>query len=99
MNSGCHAAVQVLEQHPVLESFRLCMSSAVTDRTLEALPAGSMLSLCLVACEAVHGHSISRLRKLETLRLSSCNCFSQEAVQVGCVAWFLHAASLALPFM
>ena len=76
------AAMQVLEQHPALERFKLCMSSAVTDGALEALPAESLRELSLVACDGVHGHSIARLKHLETVRLSSCSCISKEAVQV-----------------
>ncbi|BDA49692.1 probable f-box/LRR-repeat protein 2 at C-terminar half [Coccomyxa sp. Obi] len=74
--------IKVLEQHPGLERFKLCMSSAVTDRALEVLPAESLHELTLVACDAVHGHSIARLKHLESLRLSSCSCITKEAVQV-----------------
>lgn len=75
--------MQVLKQHPGLERFKLCMSSAVTDRALEALPADTLRELSLIACDAVHGHSIARLKHLETLRLSSCACITKEAVQVS----------------
>ncbi|CAL8464426.1 g3961 [Coccomyxa elongata] len=74
--------IKVLEQHPGLVRFKLCMSSAVTDRALGALPAGSLTELSLVACDAVHGHSIAQLKRLQILRLSSCSCITKEAVQV-----------------
>lgn len=74
--------MKVLEQHSGLESFKLCMSSSVTDWALQALPVHSLRELCLVACDAVQGHSIARLKHLETLRLSNCNRFSTEAVKV-----------------
>lgn len=58
------------------------MSSRVTDRALEALPAQSLRELHLVCCEGVHGTTIARLDCLEVLRLSSCRSIAEEAIQV-----------------
>ncbi|BDA41204.1 hypothetical protein COCOBI_01-8590 [Coccomyxa sp. Obi] len=72
--------IKVLEQHPQLERFKLGMSEDVTDLAVEALPAGSLRELTLVACNAMHGHSIPQLTSLESLRLPFCDCFTEMAV-------------------
>jgi hypothetical protein len=73
----------VLQQHPELQMFRLCMSSRVTDEALRALPPKSLRELHLVCCEGVQGMTIARLRCLEILRLSSCPNITDKAVQVS----------------
>lgn len=75
--------LQVLALHPALKSFKMCSCSRVTDAALEALPAGSLRELRLFCCDGVEGRSLSRLRKLETLELSSCNAITVESIQVG----------------
>lgn len=72
----------MLKQHPALEALKLCSCPRVSDEALEALPGNSLRELTLVCCDGIEGKPLSRLKKLETLQMSSCNAVTEEAIQV-----------------
>ena len=75
--------VQVLEQHPALESFRLSFCPRISDKGLAALPASTLQKLRLVCCNGVVGGSLGRLRQLELLEFTSCKAVTGDAIQAS----------------
>ena len=75
--------VQVLGQQPALEFFKMGSCPRVTDEGLSALPASTLRELRLVCCDGVAGASLGRLKRLERLKLTSCNAVTGDAIQAS----------------
>ena len=72
----------MLSQHPALEVLKLCSCPRLSDEAIESFPGNSLRELTLVCCDGIEGKPLSRLKKLETLQISSCNAVTVEAIQV-----------------
>lgn len=73
--------ISVLSQHPSLRSIRLAGLASITDRGLAALPM-ELAEATFVCCDGMCGASLSRLEKLQELRMRDCVRISPQAMQV-----------------
>ena len=75
--------VQVLGQHPALETFKMSSCPRVSDKGLAALPASTLRVLRLVCCDGIAANLLGRLKRLERLTFTSCNAVTGDAIQAS----------------